>query len=144
MRLDTVVLQEEHYKEIKKKYPDLSWQDYKAIVDAPWEFIRETMSSGELYDFRFMHLGVFGVSPVRAKFLFVHNTLGKASKKKERLDKMRENYEKRFDPKEYHKLLHRELPLQDILQARFEKAAYEKAYKGADRLQDKSNGQDLL
>lgn len=73
MKLNNADLLEEFYKEVKEKYPDISYEQIKEICFGPWRFLRQVMQYGNLESVRFMYLGKFQVRPSRARHVYKSN-----------------------------------------------------------------------
>lgn len=56
------------YWEETKNLHDISYEEFKKICYAPFEMVRDVMSSGVLKDIRFKFLGIFKVSESRVKY----------------------------------------------------------------------------
>ena len=67
MRIEMNELIAEYFETIKKDYPELSYDNIKEIVIAPWFYLRHHMESGELTKIRIKYFGVFYVNIGRAK-----------------------------------------------------------------------------
>lgn len=67
MKYYTKDLVSKYYKEIKQKYPNLTEEELKRIVSAPFTMVREDMENLELSTCRLKYLGTFTVYEGRAK-----------------------------------------------------------------------------
>lgn len=54
---------------LNDKYPNLTFEEVKSVVSAPWRYFKTLMEKWELPSMRFMYLGVFKVYGNRVKFL---------------------------------------------------------------------------
>ena len=63
--MTTPELIENFYENFKEKYPHLSLNEIKLIVNAPFQMFKETMQSGEFEDVRLQYLFVARVSAPR-------------------------------------------------------------------------------
>lgn len=69
MKLDNQILIEQYYEKIKENYPDLSFDELKKIVSAPFSFLKQEMASPELPTIRLKYFGTFVVYEGRAKYI---------------------------------------------------------------------------
>ena len=69
MKLDNQILIEEYYQEIKKEYPDISFDELKKIVSGPFALLKQEMASSELPTVRLKYFGTFVVYTGRANYM---------------------------------------------------------------------------
>lgn len=74
-------MMKDYHKELAEKH-GLSVGEIKKICDSQFEFLKETIQSGEDQQVRLQYLGTFKVMPGRRETV------------KKRRERMRENYEK--------------------------------------------------
>lgn len=67
MRIEVNQLIAEYFEKIKDEHPELSYDNIKEIVVAPWFYVKYHIESGELVKIRLKYFGFFYVNAGRAK-----------------------------------------------------------------------------
>lgn len=57
----------EFYERDKHKYPEMTYEEFRDVVQTPWKFLKAEMVKDSLEKVRFKYLGTFVVFPGRAK-----------------------------------------------------------------------------
>ena len=67
MKIDSNILIRQYWDEVKDNYPDMDFEEFKAVCKRPFEYTKEQMESGELPTIRLKYFGTFLVYPKRAR-----------------------------------------------------------------------------
>ena len=67
MRIEQNELIAQYFESIKQKYPQLSYDNIKEVVVAPWFYLKFNMESGNLDRIRLKYFGYFYVNAGRAR-----------------------------------------------------------------------------
>ena len=77
--MTTPELMTNFHQRFKEKYPEISYDEMKIILTAPFEMFKRTMASGEFEDIRLQYLFVARVSPARV-MKYLKNTYANREK----------------------------------------------------------------
>ena len=67
MKLDSEIAIKQYYEEVKHLYPHVTFDQFKEVCKAPFDYTKVQMASGELPVIRLKYLGTFLVYPKRAE-----------------------------------------------------------------------------
>ena len=91
MKLEAEAVVKEYYESVRHNYPDISFEEFKKICYAPFEFTRKQMENDRLPVIRLKYFGTFMVYPKRAKGLL--KDLGKKKVKDKEFFRIRDMLE---------------------------------------------------
>lgn len=104
MILNNDELLEGFFQKIKEKYPNLTKEELKAIVDTPFSYAKKVMSSGSFETIHFKYLGKFKVyeKSVQGRLSSLEEAYKKGLVKEEHYKERKSTIKKYIDAKEIH------------------------------------------